>query len=52
MFEHECRDEDGDLVAKGGLVHVAVDESGEPTRAPDEFREAAVAFQSEPPNPM
>ncbi|WP_254839480.1 acyl-CoA thioesterase [Natronomonas marina] len=51
-FDYECRDDDGDLVADGGLVHVAVDESGEPTRVPDEFREAAVAFQETPPDPV
>ena len=51
-FEYECRDENGDVLAEGGLVHVAVDESGEPTRVPDEFRDAVVAFQAEPPNPV
>jgi acyl-CoA thioester hydrolase len=34
------------------LVHVAVDESGEPTRVPEEFREAVVDFQAEPPAPV
>ena len=51
-FEYECRDESGDVLAEGGLVHVAVDESGEPTHVPDEFRDAVVAFQSEPPDPV
>ena len=51
-FEYECRDKDDDLVAEGGLVHVAVDKSGEPTRVPEEFREAVVDFQAEPPAPV
>ena len=51
-FEYECRDEDGDVLAEGGLVHVAVDESGDPTRVPDEFREAVVEFQVDPPDPV
>jgi len=37
------------VVATGGSVHVAVDESGEPTRVPEESRDAVVAFQAEPP---
>ncbi|PSQ41278.1 hypothetical protein BRD07_05675 [Halobacteriales archaeon QS_9_68_42] len=36
----------GDLVAEGGLVYVAVDEFGEPTRVPDEFREAVVSIRA------
>jgi len=36
----------------GGLVHVAVDESGEPTRVPDGFREAVVEFRASPPDPV
>lgn len=51
-FDYECRNEAGDVVAEGGLVHVAVDESGSTTRVPDEFREAVVAFQEEPPDPV
>ncbi len=51
-FDYECRDEAGDVVAEGGLVHVAVDESGEPTRVPEAFREAVVEFQPEPPAPV
>ena len=35
-FDYECRDEADEVVAEGGLVHVAVDESGEPTRVPEE----------------
>ena len=48
-FDRECRDEADEVVAEGGLVHVAVDESGEPTRVPEEFREAVVGFQAGPP---
>lgn len=51
-LDYECRNEDDDVVAEGGLVHVAVDESGSTTRVPDEFREAVVAFQDEPPEPV
>jgi acyl-CoA thioester hydrolase len=50
-FEYECRSDDGSLLAEGGLVHVAVDEAGEPTRVPEAFREAVVEFQAEPPEP-
>ena len=48
-FDYECRDEADEVVAEGGLVHVAVDESGEPTRVPEESREAVVGFQAGPP---
>jgi acyl-CoA thioester hydrolase len=51
-FEYECRNEDGEVLADGGVVHVAVDESGEPTRVPDEFREAVVDFQDVAPDPV
>jgi acyl-CoA thioester hydrolase len=51
-FEYECRDEAGDVVAEGGLVHVVVDEAGEPTRVLDAFRDAVVGFQEEPPEPV
>ncbi len=51
-FEYECRDDDGEVVAEGGLVHVVVDEAGDPTRVPDAFREATVAFQDEAPDPV
>ena len=51
-FEYECRDDAGEVVAEGGLVHVAVDEAGDPVRVPDAFREAAVEFQEEPPEPV
>jgi acyl-CoA thioester hydrolase len=51
-FEYECRNEDGEVLADGGVVHVAVDESGDPTRVPDEFREAVVDFQDVAPDPV
>ena len=51
-FDYECRDEADEVVAEGGLVHVAVDESDEPTRVSEEFREAVVDFQAEPPAPV
>lgn len=44
------RADDDELIAEGTVTHVAVDaETGEPTRVPDEFREAVVAFQERPP---
>ena len=49
-FSWVCRKrEDGQLVAEGNLTHVAVDEDGDPTRVPEEFREAVVDYQDEPP---
>ena len=51
-FAYECRNEDGEVLVEGTVVHVAVDESGSPTRVPDEFREAVVEFQDEPPEPV
>ena len=51
-FAYECRNADGDLLVEGTVVHVAVDESGSPTRVPDKFREAVVEFQAEPPEPI
>lgn len=51
-FAYECRNADGELLVEGTVVHVAVDESGSPTRVPDEFREAVVEFQDEPPEPV
>jgi acyl-CoA thioester hydrolase len=51
-FEWVCRQADDDrLVASGEITHVAVGEDG-PTRVPDDFREAVVAFQDEPPEPV
>jgi acyl-CoA thioester hydrolase len=51
-FEYECRNDDGEVLVEGGVVHVAVDESGDPTRVPDEFREAVLDFQEVPPDPV
>lgn len=53
-FSYVCRRRDDDeVLAEGGLTHVAVDaETGEPTRVPDDFREAVVEFQDEPPEPV
>lgn len=50
-FEYECR-RDGEVLVEGSVVHVAVDESGAPTRVPDAFRDAVVAYQEEPPEPL
>ncbi|MCY4730875.1 acyl-CoA thioesterase [Natronomonas gomsonensis] len=50
-FDYECR-RDGEVLAEGSVVHVAVDESGAPTRVPEEFRDAVVAFQEDPPDPV
>jgi len=51
-FAYECRDEDGEVLVEGSVVHVAVDESGSPTRVPRAFRDAVVEFQDEPPEPV
>lgn len=49
-FDYRCeRREDDTLLADGTLVLVAIDESGEPTRIPDGFREAVAAYQDVPP---
>ncbi len=48
-FEYECHDADGNLLVEGTVVHVVVDESGEPTRVPEALREAIVAYQDIPP---
>jgi len=48
-FEYECRRADDDeVLVEGSVTHVAV-EGGESTRVPDEFRDAVVEFQDEPP---
>lgn len=51
-FSYACRQRDGgNLVAEGGLTHVAVEaDTGDPTRVPDDFREAVVDFQDVPPD--
>lgn len=47
------RAEDGTVVAEGHLTHVAVDtDTGETIRVPDAFRDAVVAFQDVPPDPI
>lgn len=51
-FAYECRNAEGELLVEGTVVHVAVDESGAPTRVPEAFREAVVEFQEEPPKPV
>ena len=51
-FAYECRNAGGELLVEGTVVHVAVDDDGSPTRVPDEFREAVVEFQDEPPEPV
>ncbi len=51
-FEYECRrPADETLIVEGSVTHVAVDEEG-PIRVPDEFRDAVVAAQEEPPEPV
>ncbi|MFC7176564.1 acyl-CoA thioesterase [Halosegnis marinus] len=50
-FAWECRHTDGTVCAEGTMTHVAVAD-GEPTRIPDDFREAVVAYQDEPPEPV
>lgn len=50
-FAYECR-RDGDVLVDGSVTHVAVDGSGAPTRVPQTFRDAVVAFQETPPEPV
>jgi acyl-CoA thioester hydrolase len=51
-FEWVCRAAADDrVVASGEITHVAVGDDG-PTRIPDAFRDAVVAFQDEPPEPV
>lgn len=53
VFEYECRRAaDNQILAEGTVTHVAVDESGKPTRVPDDFREAVLSFQDDPPEPV
>jgi acyl-CoA thioesterase FadM len=51
-FDWICRQRDGERVASGSVVHVAVDGEGETVRVPDEFREAVREFQDVPPDPV
>ncbi len=50
-FAYECR-RDGEVLVEGSVTHVAVDETGAPTRVPQAFRDAVVAFQETPPEPI
>jgi acyl-CoA thioester hydrolase len=50
---YRCRRKgDAATLAEGHVVHVAVDTDGRTTRVPDAFREAVVAFQDTPPEPV
>lgn len=52
-FDYRCLlDETGDLLADGSMVLVAVDPDGESIRVPDAFREAVIAYQDVPPDPV
>lgn len=52
-FAYACRKRDGTSLVDGNVTHVAVDsETGRPTRIPQEFRDAVVAFQDVPPDPV
>jgi acyl-CoA thioesterase FadM len=51
-FDWVCRQRDGERVASGSVVHVAVDGDGETVRVPDEFREAVLDLQEVPPDPV
>jgi acyl-CoA thioester hydrolase len=52
-FEYQCRrKDDGEVLAEGTVTHVAVGDDGSPTRVPDDFREAVIEFQDEPPEPV
>jgi len=52
-FEYQCRRKaDDEVLAEGSLTHVAVGEDGSPTRVPQQFRDAVVEFQDEPPEPV
>lgn len=49
-FAYACRERDiGELLVEGSVTHVAVDESGEAVRVPDDFRAAVSEFQGDPP---
>lgn len=52
-FEYRCRHAADDrTVVEGTVTHVAVDGDGRPTRVPDEVRDAVVAYQDTPPEPV
>lgn len=49
-FAYRCRKrETEELVAEGGVTHVAVDAAGDTIPVPDAFREAVASFQTVPP---
>lgn len=49
-FEYACeRVDDGALMVEGSVVHVVVDEDGEPRPIPDNFVEDVIDYQNVPP---
>lgn len=48
-FEYQARRTDDTVLVEGSVTHVAVDDTGAPTRVPDEFRDAVCEFQDAPP---
>lgn len=49
-FGYRCRRAaDDQVLVEGSVTHVVVDQEGSPTRVPDDFRDAVVAFQETPP---
>jgi acyl-CoA thioester hydrolase len=51
-FEYECRRADDErTIVDGTVTHAAVDDGGETATVPQDFREAVVEFQDEPPAP-
>lgn len=50
-LEWTCRQRDGATCAEGTVTHVAV-RDGETAAVPEGFREAVVAYQTEPPDPV
>ncbi len=52
-FAYECRRARDDTVLVDGTVtHVVIGQDGSAIRVPDEFRDAVVAFQTDPPEPV
>lgn len=53
VFEYECRRDGEDTVlVDGSVTHVVVGQDDTSIRVPDAFREAVVAFQTNPPDPV
>ena len=50
-LEWACRRRDGPTCAEGTVTHVVV-RDGEPVPVPEGFRDAVVAYQTEPPEPV